>query len=87
LKHYSFAVIVEPDEDRWRAYFPLLERHGAATWAESQDEALRNIQEVVRLVVESLVEHGEPVPASPTHGLVSTVTVSIEPPSHSLHGD
>ena len=86
-KHYSFAVVIEPDEDRWRAYCPLLETLGGAAWGHSHDEAMRNIQEVVQMVVESLVEHGEPVPAAPFYDRLSTVTVSVEAPTHSLHGD
>jgi hypothetical protein len=29
---YTFKVVVEPDEDRWRAYCPALEAQGASTW-------------------------------------------------------
>src|ERR1035441_4280993 len=32
---------------------------GGATWGNTQQEALKNIQEVVQMVVESLMEHGE----------------------------
>jgi predicted RNase H-like HicB family nuclease len=32
---------------------------GGATWGNTQQEALKNIQEVVQMVVESLAEHGE----------------------------
>ena len=46
MKTYIFRVVVEPDEDRWIAYCPLLQSQGGATWGESEDEALRNIQEV-----------------------------------------
>ena len=65
MKTYSFKVVVEPDEDRWHAYCPALVRQGAATWGHTQEEALRNIEEVVRMVVESLIEHREPIPEEP----------------------
>jgi hypothetical protein len=29
---YTFLIVVEPDEDRWRAYAPALEAQGASTW-------------------------------------------------------
>ena len=61
MKTYSFKVVVEPDEDRWHAYCPPLVHQGAATWGHTQEEALRNIEDVVTMVVESLIEHGEPV--------------------------
>ena len=39
---YTFRVVVEPEEDRWRAYCPALEAQGAATWGYTQEEALRS---------------------------------------------
>ena len=56
MKTYSFKVVVEPDEDRWHAYCPALVNQGAATWGYTEQEALQQIQEVVQIVVESLVE-------------------------------
>ena len=65
MKTYSFKVVVEPDEDfdgnpsGWHAYCPALERQGASTWGVTESQALRNINEVVRMVVESRLERGE----------------------------
>jgi predicted RNase H-like HicB family nuclease len=64
LTTYTFRIVVESDEDRWRAYCPELEAQGAATWGYSRDEALQNIREVMEMVVAELVEEGKPVPAS-----------------------
>ena len=66
MRTYSFKVVVEPDEDRWHAYCPALVRQGGATWGYTKEEALKNIEEVVKMVVESLVEHGERVPEEPS---------------------
>lgn len=66
---------MEADEDRWRAYCPVLERQGASTWGDTKEEAVKHIEEVVKMVVESLIEHGEPVPEGPS----DQVQVSIEP--------
>jgi len=62
LKTYTFKVVVEPDEDRWHAYCRALERQGASTWGHTREEALKHIDEVVQLVVESMVEHGDKLP-------------------------
>lgn len=62
MKQYNFKVVVEPDEDQWHAYCPALEDQGGATWGATKEEALKNIEEVVQMVVESLLEHGEPLP-------------------------
>jgi len=75
MKTYTFNVVVEPDEDRWHAYCPALHQQGAATWGSTREEALKNIEDVVRLVMESMVEHDEPLPA-PVRG---EVEVTVEP--------
>ena len=62
MKTYIVRVVVEPDEDVWRAYVPELEAKGAATWGRTQEEALANIREVAQLVIESMLEDGEPIP-------------------------
>jgi predicted RNase H-like HicB family nuclease len=68
---YTFNVVVEPDEDRRRAYCPALETQGAATWGHTREEALAHIREVLAMIVAELVEEGKPVPAA--------VPVSEEP--------
>ncbi len=61
---YTFKIVVEPDEDRWRAYSPELEAEGAATWGYTREEALQNIREVLEMIVTELAEEGRPVPAN-----------------------
>ncbi len=48
---YTFKVVVEPDEDRWRAYCPALEAQGAASWGYTREEAFQNIGEVLQMIV------------------------------------
>jgi predicted RNase H-like HicB family nuclease len=62
MKTYVFRVVIEPDEDRWSAHCPALLKYSAVTWGNTQEEALKHIQEVVQLVVEELMEDGEPIP-------------------------
>ncbi len=75
MKTYIFKAVIEPDDGRWSAYCPVLLRQGASTWGDTREEALKNLQDVVRMVLESLVEHGESVPEGPA----SDVHVSEEP--------
>ncbi len=75
MKTYVFRVVVEPDEDRWSAYCPVLEKFGAATWGYTEQEALKNIHEVVEMIIEELVEGREPIPEEPSE----EVFVSAEP--------
>ena len=63
MKTYVFRVVVEPDEDRWVSYCPLLAQYGAATWGYTEAEALKHIREVVDMVLAELTEDGLPIPA------------------------
>ena len=65
MKTYSFRVVVEPDESRWHAYCPALKDYGAVTWGNSREEALKNIEEVVQMVVEELLEDHQTLPNWP----------------------
>ena len=54
--------MIEPDEHWWPAHCPALLTYGAATWGNAQEEALKHNQEVVQMVVEELLEDGDPMP-------------------------
>ena len=84
MKTYTFKVVVEPDEDAlgnpaWHAYCPALESAGAATSGRTRDEALKNINEVIHMIVEESLEEGRPLPEGPTDE-VAVAEVSTETP-------
>lgn len=84
MRTYSFKVILEPDEDvegnpAWHAYCPALETLGGATSGRTKQEALRNINEVVRMIVQELIEEGKPLPETPADS-VEIEEVSEEKP-------
>jgi len=62
MKTYLFDVIVEPHEDKWHAYCPALEKYAAATWGNTEEEAYKDIYEVVQMIVDELTEDGKPTP-------------------------
>ena len=62
MKTYTFKVVVEPDEGGFHAYCPPLRRYGAVTQGDTQEEALKNINEVVQMIVDELREDGIPLP-------------------------
>ena len=70
----EYVVIYEQGPTGWGAYCPDLPGLGVA--AASRDEAERLIREGVQLHIDSLREHGEPVPA-PTSaaGVVAVAAV------------
>ena len=59
MKTYTFRVVAEQDEDKWVAYSPELKDKGGATWGETKEEALKNLEEVIWLVLEDMEECGE----------------------------
>jgi predicted RNase H-like HicB family nuclease len=59
MRTYIFKVAIEPDDDKWVAYSPELKDRGGATWGETKEEALNNLQDVNRLVIEDMAECGE----------------------------
>ena len=59
MKSYIFKVKVEQDQDKWVAHYPELKDKGGAAWGETREDALRNLEEVIRLVLEDMVECGE----------------------------
>ena len=83
MKTYAFKVVLEkdkwpdePDEKAvWRAYIPVLEEIGAATFGDTQEEALKNMQEVLEVIVDELIEGGKPIPEQPRE----EVTVFSDP--------
>lgn len=77
MKSYVFSVKLEPDADAWRAYVPALESKGAATWGETREEALKNMHEVLQMVLEDLLEEGVALPAGVTVMDEAVVAVTL----------
>mgnify|MGYP001610994293 FL=1 len=61
VKTFVFNVSLEEADGKWCAIVPELEHRGAATWGDSREEALKNIQDVVESVLEIMHERGEPL--------------------------
>lgn len=78
MKSYVFRVVLEPDDGAWRASVPELEAKGASTWGKTREEALRNIQDVVQMVLEEIIEDGEEVPTALAVANEPAVAVNVE---------
>ena len=77
MRSYVFRVVLEQDEDVWRAFIPELEAKGAATWGNTKEEALRNIHEVAQMVIEALLEDGDLLPPRITEIDQPVVAVTV----------
>jgi predicted RNase H-like HicB family nuclease len=77
VKSYVFRVVLEQDEDIWRAFISELEAKGGATYGNTKEEALRNIHEVAQMVIEALIEAGESLPQRITEIDQAVVAVTV----------
>jgi len=84
MKTYSFKAVVKPDEDAqgnaaWFAYCPALESIGAAASGRTPEEALSNVNEIVRMIVQEFIEEGKPLPEGPADS-VEVIEISKTEP-------
>jgi predicted RNase H-like HicB family nuclease len=61
MREYNFTVVVEKDEDgNFIAICPALQ--GCYADGETLEEALKTIEPVIKMHIESRLEHGESIP-------------------------
>ncbi len=59
-RSYIYRVVIQPDADRYYAELPAMPE--CYSWGYTYEEALRNIKEAAKLVIETRREDGEPIP-------------------------
>ena len=59
-REYILDVVIEPDEDVYHVYCPVLD--GCHSSGDTEAEAFRNIQEAVRLHLDVMIEDGKAIP-------------------------
>ena len=75
MSNYDFTVVIEPDEESFHAFVPVLP--GCHSFGESVEEAKKNIAEAIELHVESMIEEGEEIPIEQEPVLVTRLSVPI----------
>ncbi len=61
MRIYNYTVILEREEDGgYHAFCPALA--GCHTQGDTFDEAMENIKDAIKLYIESLKAHHEPIP-------------------------
>lgn len=61
--HLSILIVVEPDGDGFHAFTPGLQ--GLHTDGSTEQEAIDNVIGAIKLYMESLAKHNEPLPIGP----------------------
>ena len=77
IKSYTFKAVIEPDNfpdgrTAFYAYIPELEAIGGASWGYTEEEAMKNLQEVAAMVIEELLKMRK-------YALIRRGKVSLEP--------
>ncbi len=77
MKYYSFEIVFEKvaEADGYLAYSPTLP--GCFSNGTTIEEAKNNIREAVRLHIESLLAHGQPIPTNDRLVHVEELTVGV----------
>ena len=72
---YQFTVVIEPDEEGFRAYVPALP--GCHSFGDTVDEARANIAEAMQLHIESMQADGEPIPVEQEPLFITRLSVPV----------
>lgn len=77
MTHYSVIVAIEKEaeDEGYAAYSPTLP--GCFSNGKTVEEAKRNIRDAIRLHIESLLAHGQPVPQNEKLVLVEEVIIGV----------
>lgn len=71
--HCTYRVIIEPDMKGYHGYVPAL--RGCHTWGRTVAEAKRHLREAISVYVESLLAHGDSIPADESFEAFETVAL------------
>ena len=56
----TYSLAVEAHDDGYLAYFPALP--GCHTWEKTFEDAIKHAEEALAVYLETLAEHGDPIP-------------------------
>ncbi len=72
---YQFTIVIEPDEDSYHAFVPMLP--GCHSFGDTEEEAEANIAEAMQLHVEAMQADGEEVPVEHDPVVIKRLSVSV----------
>lgn len=74
MNTYTFRTIIEPDENEtFHGYVPALS--GCHTWGKTLQETRVNLQDAIKVYLESLRDEGESIPNEDGYEMFETVTL------------
>ena len=73
MQHLNYTVVIEPDEDAFHAFVPVLK--GCHSCGDTPEEVRENIREAIELYIETLRYLGEEIPIEPESTLIERVAI------------
>jgi antitoxin HicB len=74
---HTYSLSVERHEGGYLAYFPAL--LGCQTWGATFEDAVKHAEEALAVYLDTLIEHGDPIPTEHTDREVS-LAVTVKAP-------
>lgn len=76
MTEYTYTILLEPasEEGGYTVTVPSLP--GCVTQGDTLEEAIAMAKDAIRLFIETLVEHGEPIPEEREHPQIITIRVA-----------
>ena len=75
METVQYTVVIEPDEEAYHAFVPVLP--GCHAFGATVDEARANIIEATGLYIEAMLEDGEPIPVECEPLFITRLTVPV----------
>ena len=69
MPNFRLSVVIEKDSDGYFAFCPELQ--GCYTQGDTYEEAMKNIEDAIRLHIEDMIETGETIPIVESISLTS----------------
>ena len=69
MRNYKLSVVIEKDKDGYFAYCPELQ--GCYTQGKTYEEAVKNIKDAIKLIIEDKIESGEEITQAEMTSLTS----------------
>ena len=74
---HTYSLTVERHDGGYLAYFPAL--LGCQTWGTTFEDAVKHAEEALAVYLDTLIEHGDPIPTEQTDREVSLAVTVMTP--------
>lgn len=76
MKNYIYTILLEPDPEEGGYTVTVPSLPGCVTQGDTLEEAIAMAKDAIRLFIETLVEHGEPIPEERERPQTITIRVA-----------